>query len=261
MASDSSSSSVDYIQAIATCIAIVGTFGVNSLSNFYPPGGQNVGEISNTVFKNVQIIPANYAFIIWGIIYVGLIAYGIYQFQPSQRQDSRIRQTSRYLIIACVIQIGWIYLFTLKLFWLSVAAMLGILASLSLAYQSLDIGRGAVTRWRRWLAHVPFSIYLAWISVATIVNVASALFYTGLRTSGTSWTVAMLLVGGGLAAIIIQRYRDTAFALVFVWAYGAIAVSQRTNLAIVITSLGVAVALIFHLVLTHYLCSHPSQSS
>ncbi|MEB3232801.1 MAG: TspO/MBR family protein, partial [Leptolyngbyaceae bacterium] len=221
---------------------------VNSLSNFYPPGGQNVGEIANTIFQEVQIIPANYAFIIWGLIYLGLMAYGVYQIQPSQRQDHRIRQTSRHLITACIIQIGWIYLFTLKYFWFSVVAMLGILAALIFAYQSLGIGRVAATRRRRWLAQIPFSIYLAWISVATVVNVASALFYTGLQPSSPTWTVIMLLVGGALAGGMMWRYQDTAFALVFVWAYGAIAISQQANLTIVITALSVAIGLIFYVV-------------
>lgn len=244
--SDSSPSTNGLGLAIATLLAIFGTFGVNSLSNFYPPGGQNVGEIANTIFQEVQIIPANYAFIIWGLIYLGLMAYGVYQIQPSQRQDHRIQQTSRHLITACIIQIGWIYLFTLKYFWFSVVAMLGILAALIFAYQSLGIGRVAATRRRRWLAQIPFSIYLAWISVATVVNVASALFYTGLQPSSPTWTVIMLLVGGALAGGMMWRYQDTAFALVFVWAYGAIAISQQAHLTIVITALAVAIDLIFY---------------
>ncbi|MGK7890975.1 MAG: tryptophan-rich sensory protein [Leptolyngbyaceae cyanobacterium] len=258
MASDSSSTSADFVQAIATIIAIIGTLAVNGLSNFYPPGGQNVGEIANTVFRDVRIIPANYAFAIWGLIYIGLIAYGVYQLQPSQRQNGRIRQTSRYLIGACVIQMGWIYLFTLKWFWPSVVAMLGILAALICAYRSLRVGHNAVTRRQRWLTQVPFSIYLAWISVATIVNVASALFYSGWQPDGITWTVVMLLVGGVLAGVMIYCYRDTAFTLVFVWAYGAIAVSQQTAPLIVVTSLGVAIALILYRVLCDRIQTRPS---
>ncbi|MEO0491633.1 MAG: tryptophan-rich sensory protein, partial [Cyanobacteria bacterium J06659_2] len=61
-----------------TLVAILATLMVNTLSNFFPPGGQNVGEISNTVLSGVLITPANYAFAIWGLIYIGLIAYGVY---------------------------------------------------------------------------------------------------------------------------------------------------------------------------------------
>lgn len=33
---------------IATFIAILGTLAINTLSNIFPPGGENVGEIANT---------------------------------------------------------------------------------------------------------------------------------------------------------------------------------------------------------------------
>lgn len=65
--------------AIATTVAIIATLLVNTLSNLFPLGGQNVGQISNTLLSGVLITSANYAFSIWGLIYVGLIAYGFYQ--------------------------------------------------------------------------------------------------------------------------------------------------------------------------------------
>ncbi|MDI9637651.1 hypothetical protein QM565_18130 [Geitlerinema splendidum] len=77
--------------SLATIAAILATLGFNVWSNFSPPGGSNIGEIANTILAGVQIIPASYAFSIWGLIYVGLIAYGVYQFLPSQRQNSTLR--------------------------------------------------------------------------------------------------------------------------------------------------------------------------
>ncbi|MGL4622150.1 MAG: tryptophan-rich sensory protein, partial [Chroococcidiopsis sp.] len=67
------------ILSLATLFAILATLGVNVLSNFFPVRGLNIGEIANTILQGVQITPANYAFAIWGLIYLGLIAYGIYQ--------------------------------------------------------------------------------------------------------------------------------------------------------------------------------------
>ena len=238
------------LQAIATLMAILATFAVNSLSNFYPPGGMNVGEISNTLFKDVQIIPANYAFIIWGVIYVGLIAYGIFQLQPSQRKDWSIRHVNRYLIVACLAQVGWIYLFTFRWFWLSVVAMVIILLALILSYESLGVGRITTTKRRQWLSHVPFSLYLAWISVATIVNIACALFASGLQSHGTSWTVAMLIVGTALAIIVTRLRTDITFVLVFVWAYGAIAQRHQDNSLILGTAIVGAIVMVIQLVLS-----------
>lgn len=230
---------------LATLLAILATLTVNILSNFFPPEGLNIGEIANTLLKGVQITPANYAFAIWGLIYLGLIAYGIYQFRPAQRGNLTIRRVDYLLIIACIAQLAWVSLFTLRLFWLSVVAMLAILLPLIGAYLQLRIGR-RVSRERQWLAHVPFSIYLGWISVATIVNIASALYISGWGGWGISaeaWTVIMLIVGAMIAAIVAIHRADVAFTLVFLWAYVAIAIRQLDNPSIWITAVMAAIVL------------------
>lgn len=225
--------------AVATLVAIVGTLLVNTLSNFFPPGGQNVGEIANTILSGVLITPANYAFAIWGIIYLGLIAYGIYQFETDRRREPRIQRADKLLIVACVAQIIWIFLFTLQQFTLSILAMLGILLPLIGIYLTLNIGRDRVSRLGRWVAHIPFSIYLGWISVATIVNIASALYvagWNGWGLSAVTWTAIMIGVATLLGAIVIWRRGDVAFSLVFVWAFVAIAIANGNIPAIWITA-------------------------
>lgn len=232
--------------AIATLIAIVTTLIINTLSNIFPPGGLNVGTIANTLLKDVLILPANYAFAIWGLIYVGLVAYGLYQLRPPQRRDLALRQVNILLIVACLAQIAWIYLFTLQQFWWSVLAMLAILLSLIGAYLQLRTGQERVSRDRKWLAQIPFSVYLAWISVATIVNVACALYSSGWNGWGVSaiaWTVIMLIIGAIVAGLTVWQRRDLAFGLVFVWAYLAIAVRQSAITAIWITAVVAVLAI------------------
>ena len=236
---------------IATAIAILATLAVNVLSNFFPAQGLNIGEISNTILHGVQITPANYAFAIWGLIYLGLIAYGIYQLRPTQRSNPTIRRVDVLLIVACIAQMAWVYLFTLRMFWLSVVAMLAILLPLIGAYLQLGIGKQRVSRQQRWLAQVPFSIYLGWISVATIVNIASALYissWDGWGISAAGWTVIMLIVGGLIGAFVATQRADIAFTLVFVWAYVAIAIRQLDNPAIWITAVVAAIILAVMLV-------------
>ncbi len=231
---------------IATLIAILATLSVNILSNFFPPAGLNIGEIANTILQGVQVTPANYAFAIWGLIYLGLIAYGIYQLRPAQGGNPTIRRVDSLLIIACIAQIAWIFLFTLQMFWLSVGAMLGILLPLIGAYLQLGIGKERVSRERQWLAHVPFSVYLGWISVATIVNIASALYisgWDGWGISAAAWTAIMLIVGTAIAAVVAIQRADIAFTLVFIWAYVAIAIRQLDDPVIWITAVATAIVL------------------
>ncbi|MEC4812074.1 MAG: tryptophan-rich sensory protein [Scytonema sp. PMC 1069.18] len=236
----------DFLRQLAVLAAIIGAFLINVLSNIFPLNGLNIGEISNTLFKNVLIIPANYAFAIWGLIYLGLFALGIYQFLPSQRQDSDLRNIGYLLVVACLAQIIWVYLFLSRLFFLSVIAMLGILLPLIGIYLRLDIGRRVVSRAKKWCVHIPISIYLGWISVATIVNVACALYsvgWSGWGLSAEAWTVIMLLVAAGIATAIAIRHQDIAYTGVIVWAFVAIAVKHWNIPTLGITALVLAIAL------------------
>ncbi|MGF1567693.1 MAG: TspO/MBR family protein [Nodosilinea sp.] len=237
--------------AIATVVAIVGTLVVNTLSNIFPPGGKNVGEIANTILQGVLITPANYAFAIWGVIYLGLIAYGLYQLNPERRRKAQIQQVNKLLIGACIAQIIWIFLFTLQQFWWSLLAMLVILLTLVGIYLTLDIGHGPVSRRRRWMAHIPFSLYLGWIAVATIVNVASTLYvsgWSGWGISAVTWTAIMIVVAALVAEVVIFRRGDVAFTLVFVWAFVAIAVRQQAIPVLQATALIAAAVLLAWLV-------------
>jgi hypothetical protein len=123
MQQSSSGNNQDFIRQITTLGAIVGAFFIKIISNIFPLNGLNIGAISNTLFKDVLIIPANYAFAVWGLIYLGLFALAIYQFLPSQRDDVDLRSTRYLLVVASVTQSIWVYLFLARFFILSIVAM------------------------------------------------------------------------------------------------------------------------------------------
>ncbi|HEY9660455.1 MAG TPA: tryptophan-rich sensory protein, partial [Allocoleopsis sp.] len=127
----------DVIRSILTIVAIVATFAINAWSNIAPLNGLSIGAIANTLFQNVLIIPANYAFAIWGVIYLGLIAFGFYQFQPPQRANPTLRRVDWLLIGSCLVQAIWVLLFLARQFWLSTVAMIGILLFLIAIYRQL----------------------------------------------------------------------------------------------------------------------------
>jgi hypothetical protein len=88
----------------------------------------------------------------------------------------------------------------------------------------------------RWLVHVPFGIYLGWISVATIAN-ASALLshlnppWTGWGISPAAWAIIVMAVAMLLAFLMAAIRQDTAYNLVVIWALAGIGVKQiRTPL-------------------------------
>ncbi|NDJ22371.1 tryptophan-rich sensory protein [Nostoc sp. B(2019)] len=237
----------DLWRQLVTLAAILGAFVVNVVSNIFPLNGLSIGEISNTLFKNVLIIPANYAFAIWGLIYLGLFAFGVYQALPDQRHEPDLRKTGYLLVIACVAQSIWVYLFLSRLFALSVIAMLLILLPLIAVYVQLEVGNKRVPRLKKWCIHFPISIYLGWISVATIVNVACALYFHGWNGWGISaviWTLIMLLIATAVAAVIVIQRRDIAYTGVTLWALVANALKHSDNSMLRNTVLFLAIVLI-----------------
>ena len=247
MQHSSSSNYRDFLRQILTFVAIILAFVVNVISNIFPINGLTIGEISNTVFKEVLIIPANYAFIIWGLIYLGLFAFAIYQILPSQRNDPDLRKIGYFLVIASIAQSIWVYLFSFGLFALSVVAMLLILLPLIATYLHLGIGSSPASRLKRWCIHYPIGVYLGWISVATVVNVACALYSQTWNAWGIStevWAIIMILVASAISAVITLQNRDITYTGVTIWALVAIAIKNWDNHIIKIVALLCATALL-----------------
>jgi hypothetical protein len=104
-----------------------------------------------------------------------------------------------------------------------------ILISLIVIYQRLGTGRTSASNLERWLVRVPFSVYMGWISVATIANVTDVLDFVdwnGWGIQPEAWAVIMLVIATGLALLMSLLRGDAAYILVFAWAFAAIAVKQ-----------------------------------
>ena len=245
----------DILRQFINFVAIVAAFGTNVAANLAPINGLNIGEISNTLFQDVLITPANYAFAIWGVIYLGLFSFAIYQVLPNQRQNPHLRQVGYFLAGSSLAQIVWVFCFLSRWFLLSNIAMLGILLPLIVIAQRLGIGKKRLSRTDKWFIQVPLSIYLAWISVATIVNTAIVLYDRGWNGWGISpqlWTVGVLILAGVLAAWMSVVKRDTAFVLVYLWASVAIAI-RHLERPIISGVAGIVAFLIFLLLTLSHL--------
>lgn len=217
----------DILRQLVVVIAVIATLVMNGLANAIPLNGLTTGEISDRF--QVYFVPAGYVFSIWGLIYVGLILYAIYQVLPAQRSNPRLRATGYLVALSCLANISWLFLWHYEQFQLTLVAMGALLALLIAIYLRLGIGRTAASTTERWLVQLPFSIYLGWVSVATIANVTSVLDYLNWGGWGISpeiWTVIMLLVGVGLAFGMAFTRGDVAYGLVIIWAYAGIAVKH-----------------------------------
>ncbi len=233
------------IRQIITFVSVIAAFTTNILANVNPPNGLSIGEISNRFFSNVLITPANYAFAIWGMIYLGLISFGIYQVLPAQKNNPLLRKIGYKIAIASLAQIVWVVCFLYRQYTLSFLAMVGILLPLIAAYLCLPFPR--TTAKQKWLIRIPISIYLSWIVLATILNGAIALQswqWSGWGISSQIWTVVMLLIAAFITHLITIPRLDFAYAVVFIWGIIAIAIRNSDYLIISGTAIGLSLALV-----------------
>jgi len=235
------------IAPLLTLLSIIAAFGINVWSNINPMGGRSIGAIANTTFAGVMITPANYAFMIWGLIYLGLMVFGVYQLLPrwgdlptaGLRQRPHLNPVRYGIIISSVAQISWVFLFLGQFFWGSMVAMVVILIALIWSYGQRRQQPNPTAR-ERWCVDRPLSLYLGWIAVATIVNGATALYSSGwteLGLGATAWTGIMMAIATGLGGAIALYYRDAIFPGVFIWALVAIALRHSENLPLVIVAM------------------------
>jgi hypothetical protein len=174
----------DQTRQILMLVAVLATIAVNGLANALPINGLTTGEISDSF--DTLFVPAGYVFSIWGLIYLGLLAYAVYQALPSQRGNSRLQSIAVPFLVASVANMTWIFLWHYQVFTLTLVAMVTLLLSLIAIYCRLRTDGASINSGERWFVGLPFSIYLGWISVATIANTQDVLYSLGWKGFGVS---------------------------------------------------------------------------
>lgn len=212
------------VLAILNALGLVCVLIANYLANSLPINGYTTGELSDA-YPNV-FVPAGLTFSIWGIIYGFLIGFVIYQFINTNFKDLKkhhfIPRISFWFLINCAANTAWIFAWHHKLLVLSLVLMLVILSSLIMIYLRLEIGRISVKTGTKWLVHIPFSIYLAWITVATIANVTALLVdmnWDGFGLPERMWGMIMIFVATLVGFRVYNTRHDVAFILVLLWAF------------------------------------------
>jgi len=216
---------------IITIFITVLTIVLNILANALPFNGQGTGEISDRF--SILFVPAGYVFSIWFLIYVGIAAFTIFQARPEQADNPLINRIAPAYWVANTANIIWLFFWHWEQFPLTLAAMLIILVSLIYLYLQFRRVEKPLTKQEKRFIKIPFSVYLGWISVATIANVTQVLYFInwdGFSLAPEVWTVIMLLVATVVGLLMLLRELDIAYALVLVWSFAGIAVKQAAYL-------------------------------
>lgn len=236
------------ILKIAIAISVGLTIFVNFLAVTLPINGISTGELSDAIPN--YIVPAGYVFSIWSLIYLGLIAFGIYQFFMSKKEEMKLENTSYWILLSCLANSSWIFAWHYQKIGLSVLIMLVLLTSLIMVYRKLNIKFEKRTFVERLLIEVPFSIYLGWVSVATVVNIAAFLVvnnWNGFGIKEQIWSSIMITVVVILTYAMLKIRKDISYALVIIWALIGIGINHESEgivLGSVITAVGVLLSLV-----------------
>ena len=235
----------DIIRQILVVVTFIFTITANGLANALPLNGQSTGEISDSF--QVVFVPAGYVFSIWGVIYLLLAGFTVYQALPAQRENETMRRIGFLVALSNLLNGAWIFFWHYNLYSWSMVIMLGLLATLIAIYLRLGIGYQKFTTAEKWLVSIPFSVYLGWITVATIANATALLKYSGWSgwgLDGQTWTILLLAAGVAISIAMSLRHRDIGYALVLVWAFAGIAVKWLGTYPVVVFSAFLAVGLV-----------------
>lgn len=219
-------------------IAFVLTVIVNSLAGSTTLiGGVNTAFISDS--NPTLITPAGFTFAIWGIIYFLLGAFVVFQALPRHREKPFNKQIGWLFVLSSIINIAWLFLWQYELLIPSLILIFLLLATLILIYTRLNIGKSTPTFQERLFVHTPFSVYLGWITIASIANVsvtAVSVNWDGFGINPETWGILIIIIALLLTLIVVATRKDIAYGLVVVWALIGIASKQTENPNIVTTT-------------------------
>jgi hypothetical protein len=221
------------ILVILNIIGFLGTIVVNGLANALPINNKTTGQLSDQ-YPNL-FVPAGLTFSIWGLIYILLAIFIIYTLVraiKASNGESFIDRIGILFFLSCIANIGWIFAWHYEIVPLSLLIMLILFGCLLAIYIRLAIGIKGPTAKQQYMIHLPFSVYLGWITIATIANVTALLVDLNWSRFGLSdqfWAVAVIVVGIAIALSILIRRQDIFYCLVVDWALLGILIKRLSD--------------------------------
>jgi hypothetical protein len=226
---------------VATLIVIA----VNAAANILPINGMNTGQLS--ALYPTGFTPSGYAFSIWSLIYLGLLAFSTMGIFGAERSQARVQRLLPWYLINAAGNAGWILAWHYRYVALSVAIMLLILLTL-IVMTAILRREPPATLAEFWSIDAPMRLYFGWITAATLVNLAT-LFYDWqaypLGMDMAQWALVSVIVATAIYVWMAARTADGVYCGVGIWVAVAIAVRPVEISEPVRTAASAAIGLIF----------------
>jgi hypothetical protein len=219
--------------SILNLLSFVSMVIVNYLAVTLPLNNKTTGVLSDQ-YPNL-FVPVGLTFSIWGIIYLLLGIFIVYQlvyaFKKDTQNSSFLEKIGILFFVSCLANFTWIFAWHFEMVPLSLFIMLILLISLIVIYQKLNIGRSEASKSEKYLVHLPFSVYLGWITIATIANTTALLVNLNWNRLGLSepfWTIVVIIIGLVISLMMLFYRKDIFYSLVVDWALLGILIKRLT---------------------------------
>ncbi len=203
---------------------------INYLYNSGNRAPNTVGEISDK-YENL-LTPAGYAFSIWGLIYLMLFLFVIYQARSlftKSAEDDFVTAIGPWFILSNIMNASWIIAFTNDMIGFSVVLMLVFFFALLKIVVNLDMERPQVPFSRLLFLWWPFSLYFGWLNVALIANLSvyfRSLGWDGSPLPQSTWAIIILIVAGIIFSSMIWSRNMREYAVAGAWGIVAIGMNN-----------------------------------
>ncbi|MBK9477116.1 MAG: tryptophan-rich sensory protein [Tetrasphaera sp.] len=197
-------------------------------------GGPRVQEAAGGALAAdaTLIAPAVSAFSIWTPIYLGLLAYTVWQWLPAQATDERHRAIGPLVAASMVLNALWLIVTGQGWLWVSVLVMAALVYALGRLVATLE-EKPSFSTSETLITDGTFGLYLGWVCVAMCANITATLVDAGLDPGGRVAEVAAVLVIAVAAALAVYLARRLggrwAIALAVAWGLGWVAVGRLTD--------------------------------
>ena len=220
------------MRAILVIVATIGTIAFNGLA----AAGYVNGVTPEVIFNKYPTVltPAGYAFTIWSLIYLGMLAFSIYQLLPAN--IVRFRNVRSLYIVTCVLNCAWIYFWhrdQIGICLVVIFALVITLLLINIKFKTPESIRVSL------VTKTPFGIYFGWVTCSAIINFAVFLVYMGVNMSSRTSAIfgsVCIVIAAGLAVIVRWKLANYLYAVAIAWALTAIAIKQSGNTPVVIAA-------------------------
>lgn len=225
-------STLKLIQILNVVFLLI-TLYVNYLANALPLNGKDTGQLSDQ-YPNL-FTPAGLTFSVWGVIYLGLLAFAVYQSLPlferkwADEVNPVVERIGWLFVLTCVLNGAWLFAWHYEQLTLSVLIMVLFLGTLILINKRLQSNHFESSPRVKWLVQLPFAVYWGWITIATIANVTAWLVYENWQGFGlpqSVWAIVLIATGAFITVTVLRRTQHWAYGLVVLWAFAGIVIKR-----------------------------------